>query len=243
MRFPRWQWRHLIAALSLLVFFLLLSILRTIYWRGVVWWWQGSTWLTVATETAGKAEEIAGAVEAEKYKDWQELLKQDVKKYFKQQPSLVIARADPYRQLYFINRGKTDGLAPGQAVLDPSGFIIAQVAEVWEEIATILLLTDNDSRISTRILGEAGRVPLVLAGDRGLTLRLLFVGPDLAVRPGDRLVSGGQDRLIPPGLPLGEVNSVEPSDRDGLFQKVVAQTSNLSALRVVGVLVPLLPLL
>lgn len=241
MRFPRWQWWWLGAVLGLLVFFLFLPVLRTVYWRGVAWWWEGSAWSTVATETMGKAQEIAGAVAIEKYKAWQEVLKRDVKKYFKQQPSLVIARADPYRQLYFINRGKTDGLVPGQAVLSPSGFVIAQVAEVWEETATILLLTDNDSRISARILGEAGRTPFVLAGDRGLTLRLLFVGPDLAVRPGDRLVSGGQDKLIPPGLALGEVESVEPSDREGLFQKVIVETPDLSALRVVGVLVPLLP--
>ena len=156
---------------------------------------------------------------------------------------MIIARADIYRQLYFINIGSKQGIAEGQAVLASSGVIIGRIKQVWPEVSTVLLLTDNNSRISAEVVGEATHTPFVLAGERGLTLSLQLVSPAIQLRSGMMVVTGGQDPRIPSGLPIGKIGSVEPQDREGLFQKIIVDPSvEARTLRLVAVLISELPI-
>ncbi len=157
-------------------------------------------------------------------------------------PAHLIARADPHRLLYFIDQGANQGVIAGSAVVSPEGFLVGKISQAWPEVATLLLLSDNTSRVSARLVEDPTRTPLVLAGERGLTMRLGLAGPELQARLGLLVVSGGQEVLIPTGLPIGEVAVVEPQDGEGLFQNIVVRSPvEGRTLQVVGVLIFELP--
>ena len=68
-----------------------------------------------------------------------------------------------------------------------------------------------------------------------------YLGKDLELRPGDRVVTSGLGDVFPAGVPIGVVGAVEP-DSTRLFQRaMVAPYADFASLRRVFVLVPAAP--
>lgn len=107
--------------------------------------------------------------------------------------------------------GSADGVKKGQAALTGVG-LAGRVAEVGGRAARVLLLTDINSRIPVLVGNSRNRA--VLAGDNTAEPDLVYLLPDAQVAVGDYVVTSGQGGVIPPGLPVGEVSSVE----DGIIQ-------------------------
>ena len=57
---------------------------------------------------------------------------------------------DPQRAAVILDKGETDGIAPGHAVVDARG-LIGQVAEVSGNISWVLLISDRNHAIPARI--------------------------------------------------------------------------------------------
>lgn len=117
-----------------------------------------------------------------------------------------------------IDRGASDGLQPGQAVLAPEG-AVGQILRVSAKYADVLLLTDGLSAAGALL--EETRLRGVVLGDGGEDLRLGFVRRrDLAaVTPGSTVLSSGEDDVFPAGVPLGIVSRVETPET-GLFLEI-----------------------
>lgn len=107
-----------------------------------------------------------------------------------------------------VNAGTREGVAKGQAALTSAG-LAGRVAEVGVRSARVLLLTDINSRIP--VLVGPGRDRAILAGDNSGQPRLLYLGPDIDVDPGARVVTSGHGGLFPPGLPIGVVSQAGES--------------------------------
>lgn len=101
-----------------------------------------------------------------------------------------------------VNAGLRDGVAKGQAAITSAG-LAGRAAEVGQRSARVLLVTDINSRIP--VLVGAGRDRAVLAGDNTAQPKLLYLAPEIEVRPGDRVVTSGHGGVFPPGLPVGVV--------------------------------------
>ena len=101
--------------------------------------------------------------------------------------------------------GEREGVRKGQAVVNGEG-LVGRVFEVGSRSARLLLLTDINSRIPVVI--ERTRDRAVLAGDNSNYPRLLYLAPDAAPRPGDRVVTSGSGGIFVPGLPVGLVSAV-----------------------------------
>ncbi len=221
----------IITAASLLIFLFLVPVIRNFFSKTV----SSNFPLTILASQQLQGRDLA---------DLQKLQRLVRQQTITQLPALLIGRADAYRQLYFINAGERQGLRLGQGVISPSGVLVGQIEKVWPNQSSVLLLSDNESRVSAQVLGEAGRTPFILAGERGLTLYLQLVSPEIELTKGEIVVTGGQDPLIPSGLPIGDINSIEPLDQNGLFQKVIVRSPiEARTLRVVGVLIPEVPFL
>lgn len=117
--------------------------------------------------------------------------------------------ADPggsFAQSLLINGGRSDGIDIGHAVLSSDG-VVGRIVGVSDNSARILLVTDLNSRIPVLVMPSGARG--VLAGTNTDFARLLHLGDDAPVGPGDRVVTSGDAGAFPPGLQIGVVAGVE----------------------------------
>ena len=126
-----------------------------------------------------------------------------------------------FAQSVLITAGTGDGVGKGNVVMTGEG-LVGRVMQAGTRSARVLLITDINSRIPV-VVGEAGNRAIPV-GDNGLRRRLLYVGANTVVVPGDKVTASGDAEAFPPGLPVGRVErgqegivEIEPSSpRDKL---------------------------
>lgn len=113
---------------------------------------------------------------------------------------------DPYNQYVVINRGTSDDVYVGQAVLDAEG-LMGQVIEVNEFTSRVLLITDNTHAIPVQV--NRNGVRAIAYGIGNLDSLELANVPDTAdITVGDLLVSSGLGGRFPAGYPVATVVTV-----------------------------------
>ncbi|WP_339748937.1 rod shape-determining protein MreC [uncultured Maricaulis sp.] len=117
----------------------------------------------------------------------------------------------PFVRARLIGRGRDAGIDDGYPVINLYG-LVGRVFETGRRSARILLLTDLNSRIP--VMADRSNARAILIGDNSAFPRLEYVGRDADIQPGDRIVSSGDDGILPRGLPVGE--AVEA--RDGTWR-------------------------
>jgi rod shape-determining protein MreC len=118
----------------------------------------------------------------------------------------VLADArSPFGRSVLVNIGSRDGVETGAAAVDGAG-LVGRVVGVGERVSRVLLLTDYDSRIPVKILPSGHRA--ILAGDATAAPSLAFFATGDAIKVGDRVVTSGDDGVLPPDLPVGVVAAV-----------------------------------
>jgi len=118
-----------------------------------------------------------------------------------------------------IGQGHTDGVYEKQAVVTPDG-LVGKTMDVSPHTADVFLISDPKCRVSARIrrTGAFG----VVAG-RGVAwngnagCRMDFINANIAVRPGDEVVTSGLGGVFPKGLVIGYVEKAY-RDASGLYQ-------------------------
>lgn len=133
--------------------------------------------------------------------------------------SLVTARVIGYdaaglARTLVIDRGESDGVVKGAAVLVPEG-VVGQVFIVSSNAARVLLVSDHNSGVDAVV--QRSRVRGIVQGtpEGGCQLKYVKRTDDLQV--GDLLVTSGLDGIFPKGLPIGEIASIDRRGQ-GLFQ-------------------------
>jgi rod shape-determining protein MreC len=107
----------------------------------------------------------------------------------------------PFVRARLIGRGRDAGIDDGYPVINLYG-LVGRVFETGRRSARILLLTDLNSRIP--VMADRSNARAILIGDNSAYPRLEYVGRDADIQPGDRIVSSGDDGILPRGLPVGE---------------------------------------
>lgn len=115
---------------------------------------------------------------------------------------VIGASADPNSHTIFINRGERDRVRRNMAVITPDG-IVGKIVEVFPGTSQALLINDRDSGVGA--LFAASRTHGVLKGTGDLNPRMEYIVNDEKVQPGDAVVTSGEDRIFPKGLPIGVV--------------------------------------
>jgi rod shape-determining protein MreC len=131
-----------------------------------------------------------------------------------------------FRRSVLLNLGSQDDVRDGLAAMDGIG-LVGRIAGVGESTSRVLLLSDSASLVPVTVQPSGQRALLV--GDNSVAPLLEFVENPDQVRPGDRVVSSGDDGLFPSGLLVGQV----ALDRDGRFRvRLAADYGRLEYLRV-----------
>lgn len=137
-----------------------------------------------------------------------------------------------------IGKGAVDGVRPDMPVLVPEG-LVGKTITVSGYTSEVRLLVDPDSSVSA-CLQRLEAFGIVRGGGvsrRGDGFcRMTFLVKDLAIQPGEEVVTSGLSAIYPRGLLIGRVSRTYV-DRSGLYQTAeVIPAADLNALRIVYVM-------
>jgi rod shape-determining protein MreC len=149
---------------------------------------------------------------------------------------IAIGAAQGFSWTITIDAGANDGLKRDMTVLNGDG-LVGRVTTVGPDTATVLLASDPDFTVGTRMEGNDELGFASGQGDRPLRVELL--NGKAQIKKGDRLVTFGSqaDRPFVPGVPVGVVNRVDPSGGDLTRTLYVTPFVNFTKLDIVGVVV------
>jgi rod shape-determining protein MreC len=130
---------------------------------------------------------------------------------------VIGSSADPASHTLFINRGERDHLRVDLGVITSEG-IVGKIVEVLPNAAQVRLINDKDSGVGAMF--AASRTHGVVLGDGDPEPHMHYIVNNEKVTPGDIIVTDGEDRIFPKGLPIGTVTAVKA---DSLFQFIRVQ--------------------
>jgi len=112
------------------------------------------------------------------------------------------------------NRGETDGIKPGMAVVCADG-VVGRIAQASPHAARVLLISDHNSGVDALVQRTRARGIVEGIVDDGCGLK--FVKRTEDVQVGDAVITSGLDGIFPKSLPVGHVVAVDKRGQ-GLFQ-------------------------
>jgi rod shape-determining protein MreC len=112
-----------------------------------------------------------------------------------------------------IDKGRTHGIQPDAPVITPQG-IVGRVISAGNYSSVVQLILDSQSGVGVLVMPE--RRLGIIRGNGTAELDLDYIDDDTDLKEGNELISSGQDRIYPRGLPVGVISSVGP--RRGLFK-------------------------
>ena len=127
---------------------------------------------------------------------------------------------DPFSRKVIIDKGRQQGIQPGQAVIDDLG-VVGQVTRVYPLLSEVTLITDKEQRTPVQVVRNGLRAIAFGGGASGM-LELRFTALNAEVQNGDQLVTSGIDGTYPAGLPVATVVHIE-RDADNTFQRVLCR--------------------
>ncbi|MET7553003.1 rod shape-determining protein MreC [Streptomyces albidoflavus] len=126
---------------------------------------------------------------------------------------VAIGPAQGFSWTITIDAGSKDGVARDMTVINGDG-LVGRITTVGPHTATVLLASDPDFTVGTRMEGSDELGFATGQGDRPLAVQLL--NGKSKVKKGDRMVTFGSqaDKPFVPGVPIGEVVRVDPLGGD-----------------------------
>ena len=121
--------------------------------------------------------------------------------------SILNVDLDPFRHRVLLDKGASDGVFQGQAILDAEG-IFGQVARVNAQTSEAILISDAEHAIPVQSNRSGVRTIAVGTGDPA-KLSLPFVTTEADLKVGDLLLSTGIGGVFPRGYPVAQITKVE----------------------------------
>src|SRR5579863_5828921 len=132
---------------------------------------------------------------------------------------------DAFRERVLVDKGASDGIYVGQAVLD-SGGVFGQVARVGQLTSEVILVSDAAHAIPVQINRNGLRTVAVGTGDTS-RLKLPYLPTSADVVAGDLLVTSGLGGGFPAGYPVGTVAEVKRDPAQSLAEVEVKPAAAL----------------
>jgi rod shape-determining protein MreC len=114
---------------------------------------------------------------------------------------------DPFSRRIIVDKGSSDHILPGQAVIDDSG-LVGQVTRVQVLSSEITLITDKGQAVPVEVVRN-GLHAIAFGHGQDNLLELAFMATNMDIRKGDELVTSGMDGTYPRGVPVAVVTEVE----------------------------------
>lgn len=171
-----------------------------------------------------------------------ELLKKELK--FVQESGLKFVAAkiitgvsDNLSKSVIINRGQSDGLQKGMAVVADNGILVGKISEVYDNFSKVLLLIDDKSKVAAAIQNQTETIGLV-EGQLGLSLIMTNIPQDQEIKLGDLVVTSGLEGPIPKNLLIARVASLSASPSEIFKTAILSPIIPFDNLSYVEAIVP-----
>lgn len=146
----------------------------------------------------------------------------------------IISKPLLQNDLFIINRGKVDGLKPGQPVLAEEGVLVGKVFSVDEHQASVAILTNSKSTIAVT-LNNNTYTQGVVQGSMGLGLLMDLIPPEETLHIDDLIYTSGLEDMIGQNYLIGRVANILSSDTE-LYQRAeVIPSIDYRQLRILSV--------
>jgi rod shape-determining protein MreC len=136
---------------------------------------------------------------------------------------------DAFRERVLVDKGASQGVFVGQAVLD-SGGVFGQVARIEQYTSEVILISDPAHAIPVQINRTGLRTVAVGTGDTS-RLKLPYLPTSADVQVGDLLVTSGLGGGFPAGYPVGTVERVRRDPAQSLAEVDVRPAAALDRSR------------
>jgi len=138
---------------------------------------------------------------------------------------LVRVDLDPFSHKVMVDRGSSDGVEAGQAVIDGAG-VMGQVEDVLLHFSTIRLISDPNHALPVQI-NRTGLRTVAFGSGVTCVLKLPSVPRQADIREGDLVVTSGLGDRFPGGYPVATVTAI---DRQEGQTFVLVEATPLAAL-------------
>lgn len=171
---------------------------------------QLSACTTMLSDQAVRAASLATA--ADEVAQWRAVFEYTDREEVKGIAARIIARGDLASSNVLIDRGESDGVQIGAAIVIGQGELFGTVKNVSSTQSLVQLSEDPESAIPAEIFGQKKTIGLV-EGNEGAVLTMRYIPQEAAITVGDSVVTSGLGGKIPRGLLIGTVTeiSTEPS--------------------------------
>jgi rod shape-determining protein MreC len=120
--------------------------------------------------------------------------------------AVISRRSEGWWQQLELGSGSIQGLRVGAVVTGPGG-VMGRISSVSPSTARVTLLTDPNSKVGVELRGN--RAQGLLVGEGTSRPRLRFLDKDVAVQPGDVVITSAASSIFPANLVVGVVQSVD----------------------------------
>ncbi len=148
--------------------------------------------------------------------------------------SNILSRDPVNKNILIIDVGKQDNIEVGQAAVVNNGIIIGKVIDVGADSSKVRMLTDSFSRLAVTV-GDTKLTSGILTGSLGLVMDLSYIPQEQEVKKGDLIVTADLDPKIPPGLVIGQLESVEFAQGEIFKQASVLPLINYDTINILAV--------
>lgn len=138
-------------------------------------------------------------------------------------------------KIIIINQGQEEGVKNGLPVIAGKGILIGKVIRADLHTAQVRLVSDSLSRIEATLLNHDQTIGVV-EGGFGISLQMKFVPRSEIIRVNQHIITSGRERLIPRGLLLGTVTTVENEAYQGFQRVTLSPSVDLAKLSYVNVI-------
>ena len=125
---------------------------------------------------------------------------------------------DLFTKKIIVNRGSTNNIVAGEAVVDSTG-VIGQVTRIYPLSSEVTLITDKSLAIPIQVERNGLRA-IAFGHGRDNTLDLPYLPTNVDIQRGDKLVTSGIDGVYPAGLAVATVSQIEIT-ADSPFARIV----------------------
>lgn len=137
---------------------------------------------------------------------------------------------EAYAHSMIANAGSKDGASLGLAAVDERG-MIGRIVDISPNASRILLLNDIQSRIPVFVEGSFVEGLLVGRSTSNPTIAITMLANGDRIEPGQRVVTSGAGGVLPRGLAVGVVKSV---DKDEAVVELAADYARTRLVRIIN---------
>lgn len=140
------------------------------------------------------------------------------------QSKLVLADVitfDPLRpnQIATLNKGSTNGIRAGQAVIMPGNVLIGRIQRTQETTSQVLLITSEESRIAATLEGSKSNAIIIGSPSGALLLDLIL--KDVQISNEEIVLTSGLGGDLPSNLLIGRVSKIVEKETASFNQAIV----------------------